>query len=212
MEECINQLKNITSAASRQEIQVILRKNKKKIHHSVYKDWEAVRKTSIMILKHLGIHISTQNINEVDGVLIDMPSIWEGYLEKIFQKNSFSFESQKKELVLLDSEDESDGKRELKPDFFFEKEDGSRVVLDAKYKKKWSDIVKDQSGIWEDVREDVFQVMSYMYALKAKVGGIICPVSADSNKGNKCENERGYQISKDFSRGRRRTSSASKAA
>lgn len=73
----------------------------------------------------------------------------------------------------------------------------------AKYKEKWGEVIR--TGNWDDVREDVFQVMSYMYALKAATGGIVCPFNGelDSYKDKEIYEEinvngEGYKISKEI--------------
>ena len=58
------------------------------------------------------------------------------------------------------------------PDFW--KDD---IVLDAKYKRLAI------NGDHLDIdREDVHQIMAYMYRLKAPKGGVICPYVGDANK------------------------------
>lgn len=179
--DCMKQLQNITSSASRQEIQHLLNKNTKKIHHSIYKDWENVRKTAIMILKNMGIGINEEQDKKVSGVLIHMPNTWEGYLESVFHENGMDFAAQKTMSILFEQEPKKDavkGKREFRLDFY-DQEHGE-VVLDAKYKKSWSVITEAKATTgrddWKDVREDIFQVLSYMYVMKANIGGILSPV------------------------------------
>ena len=62
------------------------------------------------------------------------------------------------------------------PDFYKGKENG--VVLDAKYKHS------------VDERNDIHQVISYMYALKSRYGGFILPT--ESEKHNSTVNLNGY--------------------
>lgn len=158
------QLSNITTPASRQEIQHLLRGNKKKIHHSVYRNWEAVRKTAIQILHHAGIKTQESGASTVSGVLIDMPKIWEKYLERVLQEHGIpGFTCQKEEDIL-------DGKRTLKPDFLNKDE---KIVLDAKYTNSWSNAVLGKEK-WD--RDGTFQVLSYMYVFGCDTGGILCPV------------------------------------
>ena len=58
------------------------------------------------------------------------------------------------------------------PDFW--KQD---IVLDAKYKKLAI------NGTRLDIeRDDVHQIMAYMYRLKAQRGGVICPLTGNENK------------------------------
>lgn len=159
------QLSSITTPASRQEIQHLLRNNKKKIHHSVYRNWEAVRKTAIQILHHAGIKTHESGTSTVSGVLIDMPKIWEKYLERVLLEHGITcFTCQKKEDIL-------DGRRTLKPDFLNEDD---KIVLDAKYTNSWSDAALGTEK-WD--RDGTFQLLTYMYVFGCNRGGILCPVS-----------------------------------
>ncbi len=162
------QLGNITSPASRQEVQQLLKTNKQKIHHSVYRKWEFVRKTAIQILRHAGIRTYESGHNEISGVLIDMTSAWEKYLEQVLNRE-FHFEAQHSESIL-------DGKRHLRPDFLDEK----KIVLDAKYKNSWSNAVEKNVDSWD--REDTFQILSYMYVFECNIGGILCPARKEQAK------------------------------
>lgn len=179
---CIRQLKNVTSPASRQEIPGLLNRTKNKITHSIYKEWEQVRQTAILLLKHIGVHIAAENTSseQIYGVLINIDNLWERYLDKIFQENNLNAYIYQYSYSILDSTDSGKSeqytlKRELKPDFYFEcKMQNTPVVIDAKYKKMWSEIFSTRKA---DVglREDIFQVLAYMYILGCKKGGVICP-------------------------------------
>ena len=163
------QIKNITTPASRQEIQHLLRNSKKKIHHSVYRNWEHVRKTAIQILKHAGIRTQEDGSTNVSGVLIDMPKIWEKYLERVLQEQGISGFTSQTEVPILE------GKRTLKPDFWNNEE---RIVLDAKYTNAWSNAFG--ADTWDD-RTGTFQVLTYMYVLGCNTGGILCPAKGPHN-------------------------------
>lgn len=48
------------------------------------------------------------------------------------------------------------------------------MILDAKYKNAWSKAVRGEFE--ESVREDCFQILSYMYGFGCNKSGIFCPV------------------------------------
>ena len=58
------------------------------------------------------------------------------------------------------------------PDFW--KQD---IVLDAKYKK-----LAINGNRLDIERDDIHQIMAYMYRLKASKGGIVCPYDGEKNK------------------------------
>lgn len=85
VKDFISQLKNIMQPASRQEARKLVQKERKKITHAVYSNWESVRKTAILILKYMGIAPEDDGTN-VNGILIDMNYIWERYLVQIVKE------------------------------------------------------------------------------------------------------------------------------
>ena len=80
------QFRNIMQPASRQEAQKLVQHECRKITHSVYHDWEEVRKTAILILRHMGIFVrEAQAEKTIHGVLINMNWVWEQYLQSILE-------------------------------------------------------------------------------------------------------------------------------
>lgn len=175
---CINQLKNTISPASRQEIPGLLNRTKKKITHSIYKEWEQVRQTAILLLKHMGVHITGDNTEseQIYGVLINIANLWERYLDRVFKENGLAaYTYQHSCRILTEPKNQYKIERTLKPDFYFTgKGQNPPVVIDAKYKKSWSEIFSTHRTDTE-IREDIFQVLSYMYIFGCKKGGVICP-------------------------------------
>lgn len=214
VKDCMMQMGNIVSPASRQEVKGLLKQKNMKIHHSIYKDWENVRKTAVMILRHMGVNVAKSGKNEINGVLIDMTTIWEQYLESIFRNMSaLDLElTPQKEFGAIYSEDEN-SRRTFKPDFCWSRKKQSTAtresveeeivfVADAKYKSGWSKVaeqeLKRQSKSasklqWDSKeREDVFQVFAYMFALKCSHGAIVCPVRGDGTDDRKDDSYKYY--------------------
>lgn len=171
----INEMKNVFSPASNQEVSRLLHKSTKRIQHSLYKGWEEVRQTAILLLKHMGVLLTPNppKHKQIYGVLINMNNLWEKYLETLMKREksfNFTYHEPQKSILFKESDSKGEhGKRTLIPDFI-----SSQIVLDAKYKSSWSNIAKnayDES--WP--REDVFQILSYMYVFRCNSGGIICP-------------------------------------
>lgn len=55
------------------------------------------------------------------------------------------------------------------------------MILDAKYKNAWSKAAVGEE-FEESVREDCFQILSYMYGFGCNKSGIFCPVVEESSK------------------------------
>lgn len=165
----------------------ILNATRKKIVNSVYHDYETLRQTSLIIIKKLGINPYDVNKNQVNAILIDMPKLWEQFLEKtVFAESGYEGQYKaQEEFVILD------GKRKLRPDFYNK---DKKVVIDAKYKNNWSNTMKNNDEWGEDTREDIYQVMAYMLSLKCKLGGVIFPYPQQGENDSNNKNEYKYSV------------------
>ena len=119
----------------------------------------------------------------VYGILFDGAWLWEEYLNTILQDLNFEHPTNKDRkggIKLFDntagSGEETFNKcyRRIYPDFYKEnssddKKDG--VILDAKYKHL-------ENGF---VRDDLYQVISYMHTMKIPTGGFIYPFALTSS-------------------------------
>ena len=189
----IKNLKNVMQPFTRREIPRGMFHKEKKVTNSLYKDWEAVRKTSVMILRHFGINIDESADLQTKGILIDMNKIWECYIESILENKNL--ESQKEIEILF----EKDVKRtSIKPDFLIETNGLTSLILDAKYKNKWEKVASGEKIEWP--REETFQVLSYMYILECNKGGIVCPMRVKSGKSVESKIE--YDITKEKDKGK----------
>lgn len=191
--EYIKNLKNIMQPFSKQEISKVISRDRKKITHSVYRDWENVRKTAIMILRHMGIDIAVEDEHRTNGILIDMRSVWELYIESILKSESdssfaYKIKTQEETKYLFSKTMEI---ARIRTDFEFYKDENSdepKLILDAKYKNEWQEIACNPNSENKWPREDVFQMLAYMYLLKCDYGGIVCPLK----KGKMGRDEEGY--------------------
>ena len=148
--------------------QVILSKTERPIVHTVYHEYEPLRRTARMIVKRMGLdNIFQEGSNEVSGMVFAMDKMWELFLENavLTQKENWCLQTQNKTKIL-------DGKYTIRPDFIITT-NNKKIILDAKYKKNWERAYKDYE--WKEVREDLYQVISYMHILKSQKGGIIFP-------------------------------------
>ena len=140
----------------------IIRMNKtKSIRHAYFREYRKLQELCLMILsreKHgLGYHEQ-----KIHGILFDVAWLWEEYVYTLLPKC----------FVHPRNKDKTDGisvfsvgKRKVYPDFYDRERN---TVLDAKYKK----LEFTERGI---NREDLFQLISYSYILKAEKAGLIFP-------------------------------------
>ena len=140
----------------------IIRMNKtKSIRHAYFREYRKLQELCLMILnreKH-GLGYQEQKIH---GILFDVSWLWEEYVYTLLPKD----------FIHPRNKDKTDGisvfsnrERKVFPDFYHKE---LKIVLDAKYKK----LEFTEKGI---NREDLFQLISYSYILKAEKAGLIFP-------------------------------------
>ena len=140
----------------------IIRMNKiKPIRHAYFREYRKLQELCLMILnreKH-GLGYQEQKIH---GILFDVSWLWEEYVYTLLPKD----------FIHPRNKDKTDGisvfsnrERKVYPDFYDRER---KIVLDAKYKK----LEFTEKGI---NREDLFQLISYSYILKAEKAGLIFP-------------------------------------
>jgi len=163
----------------------VLRDTRKKIVHPVYRKMEPLCITARLILSRNGVNVFGNGKAYVSGIVFDMTVIWEKFVEKtIFDKTKDAIEevaTQKEAKVLKEPGNEDDnGKRVFIPDFYWK---DSKIVIDTKYKETWGETIdKDTWAGYDSVREDVFQVFAYMYALECKIGGVLFPLKEGEDR------------------------------
>ena len=133
----------------------------KPIRHAYFYEYRKLQELCLMILnreKH-GLGYQEQKIH---GILFDVSWLWEEYVYTLLPKG----------FVHPRNKDKTDGisvfsnrERKVFPDFYHKK---LKIVLDAKYKK----LEDTEKGI---NREDLFQLISYSYILKAEKAGLVFP-------------------------------------
>ncbi|WP_061586945.1 McrC family protein [Streptococcus oralis] len=140
----------------------IIRGNQSKpIRHAYFHEYRKLQELCLMILsqeKH-GLGYQEQKIH---GILFDVSWLWEEYIYTLLPKD----------FIHPRNKDKTDGisvfsnrERKVFPDFYHKE---LKIVLDAKYKK----LEDTEKGI---NREDLFQLISYSYILKAEKAGLIFP-------------------------------------
>ena len=140
----------------------IIRVNQSKpIRHAYFHEYRKLQELCLMILnreKH-GFGYQEQKIH---GILFDVAWLWEEYVHTLLPKD----------FIHPRNKDKTDGisvfsnrERKVYPDFYQEE---LKIVLDAKYKK----LELTEKGI---NREDLFQLISYSYILKAEKAGLVFP-------------------------------------
>ena len=176
--ECVAQINMATPSYNMRERNFIINKNLRLLYHPYYSAYTALQKICLQILRHETIKFGKEK-NKVYGVLFDGAWLWEEFLFTILKDYGFKHPKNKdvsggfrmfKDAKSYDDID--DNYRRLYPDFY--KDD---FVIDAKYKHL-------ESGVG---REDLYQLVTYMYCKKATNGAYIYPCRDKNIKASKSQ-------------------------
>ena len=160
--ENITEITRATPAYKLADRAKIIRMNKiKPIRHAYFREYRKLQELCLMILSREKHGLGPQS-QRVHGILFDVAWLWEEYVHTLLPKG----------FIHPRNKDKTDGisvfsvgKRKVYPDFYDRER---KIVLDAKYKK----LEFTEKGI---NREDLFQLISYSYILKAEKAGLIFP-------------------------------------
>lgn len=164
--EFVRQIVEATPSYTSRERQRVLIFNRRPKVHPYYTKYTELQQLCVHILRHESLKYGEEK-DKIHGILFDGAWLWEEYLNTVIKDLGFQHPKNKLKIdgfrmFQEPNEDEqiSRNSRNLFPDFY--KED---FILDAKYKHLGSGIG----------REDLYQVVTYMYCKKAKHGGYIYP-------------------------------------
>ena len=152
----------------------VINNNVKPLIHPYYSEYTFLQKICLQILRYESLKYG-QEKNKIFGLLFDGAWLWEEYLNTILKDCGFKHPRN----------DISKGGIHLfrtrkgyvrYPDFWKDE-----FVIDAKYKRLANKEID---------RNDMNQIISYMYVKQAKIGGFLYPTS--NNNSLNLENEIGY--------------------
>lgn len=134
----------------------VVRSNLRPLSHPYYQAYRGLQKLCVQILRHdkLMYHSSTE---QVHGILFDGAVLWEEYLATLLTPKGFEHPNNRTGQGRIHLSKTSKFPRY--PDFY---QESSSMVIDAKYKREIS-------------RNDVHQVIAYMYRLQVQNGIFIMP-------------------------------------
>ena len=179
----IKQIEMATNGTySLQKRQKVLQENIRPVHHPYYTQYRNLQKLCLMILNHSAIRYE-ESSNSLYGLLFDGAWLWEEYLAtilcdaKLGEKQFIhpTNKNRKGGIALFNNSKDDNEKisfskcyRRIYPDFYRENavcglQNG--MILDAKYKGL-------EQGL---VRDDLYQIISYMHTMKISCGGFLYP-------------------------------------
>lgn len=144
---------------SRQDREKVIKKGLKIIIHPFFTRYAPLQKLCLKILRHERIKYG-QKDNRIYGILFDVSYLWEEYLSVILKKKGFKHPNNRKGTGRIFLAKFNKFPRYI--DFYRESD---RKIVDAKYKMEM------------EKREDINQMVTYIYRLKGKCGVLIYPTS-----------------------------------
>jgi 5-methylcytosine-specific restriction endonuclease McrBC regulatory subunit McrC len=162
-QNCVNEILLATPSYNNRDRTIILNKNLKPFSHPYFFEYRELKKICMQILTFEGLKYGKEK-DKVYGLLFDGAWLWEEYLNTFLINSGFNHPKNKNSEGAIYLFNNSKGKRF--PDFW-----KNNFILDAKY-KRLADKKVD--------RNDMNQIISYMYVKKAEIGGFIVP--SDNNE------------------------------
>ena len=163
----VSQITQVTESYQKSQRQTIINRNLKPVRHSLYTEYEPLRKLCLQILRHEHLKYG-QKKDEIYGVLFDSAWLWEEYLG-IVLKNEFDHCYRKKKgskLIYL-----FDRGQQIVPDYISK---NRSVVADAKYIPLDG---FDSTGNDEKATAIYYKTITYMYRFNSKIGLLLYPLS-----------------------------------
>ena len=158
----VSQIIQVTPTYSAHNRQKIINQNIKPIRHPYFTEYLDLQIICMQILRHEAIKYG-QEKDKIYGILFDGAWLWEEYLNTLLAKAGFHHPQNKKRAggvrMFISDNGERYGQT-MYPDFY-----SDDFVLDAKYKHL-------NGGVG---RDDLYQVVSYMYCLNRRFGGYVYP-------------------------------------
>mgnify|MGYP002079038109 CR=1 FL=1 len=158
----VSQIILATPSYSKNKRTDIINKNIKTFSHPYFIEYQYLQKICLQILRYEGLKFGEEK-DKVYGLLFDGAWLWEEYLYTVLKNAGFIHpenNSSKKPIYLFDNPK----KYSRYPDFWKD-----NFILDAKYKRL--------SATHDEKidRDDMHQIISYMYVKCANLGGLIFP-------------------------------------
>ena len=160
--ENITEIIRVTPSYKQADRAKIIRLNQTKpLRHAYFREYRKLQELCLMILNREEHGLGYQE-QKIHGILFDVAWLWEEYVHTLLPKD----------FIHPRNKDKTDGisvfsnrERKVYPDFYHKE---LKIVLDTKYKK----LELTEKGI---NREDLFQLISYSYILKAEKAGLVFP-------------------------------------
>jgi 5-methylcytosine-specific restriction endonuclease McrBC regulatory subunit McrC len=147
----------------------VIAQNLSPVTHPYYTAYEPLRKLCLAILRHDKLSYGTNANEPIRGILFDGAALWEEYLAKVFEEQNLDYLTHPNNRKRTNGIQIFENGRHYYPDFYSRnssKDTNDGIIIDAKYK-------------YACTREDYFQMIAYMHALKISKSVLISPNSCE---------------------------------
>lgn len=161
IQENVRSVVLLTPSYNRADREKVIKANMRSRIHPYYTAWSPLRELCLRILRHDKLKYG-DTACKIYGILFDVAYLWEEYLATLLIKQGFQHPDNRKgkgAMYLAENR-----KWPRYPDFYHV---SRSIIADAKYKR-------------EIERNDIHQMITYMYRLKGKHGVFIQPTTEDS--------------------------------
>lgn len=159
--DAVTLIREATSKYSQNDRRKVINQNLRPLSHPYFSEYRHLQRLCVQILRYEEIKYG-RNDDEIYGVLFDGAWLWEEYLNTLLRNCGFNHPQNKVLSGKIHLFTDRTGPRY--PDFYKD-----NVVLDAKYKRYEEIALQKIDG------DDLHQVITYMYILSARHGGLIVP-------------------------------------
>jgi 5-methylcytosine-specific restriction endonuclease McrBC regulatory subunit McrC len=159
--DAVSLIREATPTYSQNERRKVINQNLRPLSHPYFSEYRHLQRLCMQILRYEEIKYG-RNEDEIYGVLFDGAWLWEEYLNTLLRDCGYKHPQNKVFSGRIHLFTDNSGARY--PDFY---KDG--IVLDAKY-KRYEDVALQRID-----GDDLHQVITYMYILSARYGGLIVP-------------------------------------
>ena len=171
MIEYVNQIVQVTPSYNQRDRMKVLNMHRRPKVHPYFTKYRDLQQLCVHILRHEALKYGKEK-DKIHGVLFDGAWLWEEYLNTILKKCNFTHAENKLKRGGLPMFLEANAEKgtmgysqTFYPDFYYKDNSFINIIIDAKYKHL-------NSGVG---REDLYQVITYMYCTKANNGGYLFP-------------------------------------
>ncbi|MCR5712058.1 MAG: McrC family protein [Prevotella sp.] len=159
--DAVSLIREATPRYNKNDRRKVINQNLRPLSHPYFGEYRHLQRLCVQILRNEEIKYG-RNDDEIYGVLFDGAWLWEEYLNTILKECGFIHPQNK---ISSGRKYIFEGKKApCYPDFY-----QNDIVLDAKY-KRYAKLELSKID-----RDDLYQVITYMYIMQANYGGFIVP-------------------------------------